>query len=293
MTEWYYADSSHQQQGPVTAQEICALYLKSVLHDQTMVWREGLDSWQPLESQKTALNLVTTPPPVTGGIDLRQDIHAIETGTAPLPGTHAGIYAQVATPSTVDTSYVVYAGFWKRVAAYLIDYIVLVIPGCIVGGITGLALGLLGGDSEATELLSSLISGLLGMVISLLYYAWFHASESGATLGKKAVGIKVVRLDGQRISFARAVGRYFATIISSLILCIGYLMAAFTERKQTLHDMICDTVVVDQWAFTENADQQNEQLGTVTVVTLVVGGLLIGLGILLLFGAMMAAIAAA
>lgn len=68
-------------------------------------------------------------------------------------------------------------------------------------------------------------------------------------------------------------GRYFATFVSTLTLMIGYLMAAFTERKQALHDLMCDTVVVDKWAFTENAHLQNRELGTVTIVILVLAGL--------------------
>src|SRR3546814_11845536 len=85
---------------------------------------------------------------------------------------------------------------------------------------------------------------------------------------------------------------YFGMMLSGLILGIGFLMAAFTERKQALHDMICDTVVVDQWAFTAHPDQQREELGTVAWVVLVLGGLLF-VGMVLLAFAGLAAIAAA
>jgi uncharacterized RDD family membrane protein YckC len=71
-----------------------------------------------------------------------------------------------------------------------------------------------------------------------------ESSSWQATLGKKAVGIVVTDLDGNRISFARAFGRYFAKLISLITLCIGYMMAGFTEKKQCLHDMICGTLVV-------------------------------------------------
>src|SRR3546814_1500810 len=81
-----------------------------------------------------------------------------------------------------------------------------------------------------------------------------------------AIGIKVVRSDGPGCGFWRGFARYFASILSAILLCIGYLMVAFTERKQALHDMICDTVVVDQWAFTAHPDQQREELGTVAWV---------------------------
>jgi len=83
-----------------------------------------------------------------------------------------------------------------------------------------------------------------------------------------------VRGDGEAISLARGVGRYFALILSSLLLGIGLLMAAFTQRKQALHDLICDTLVVDKWAFTEHPEWQKPELGTVTVVVLVIFGLM-------------------
>jgi uncharacterized RDD family membrane protein YckC len=71
-----------------------------------------------------------------------------------------------------------------------------------------------------------------------------ESSAWQGTLGKKALGLTVTDLEGRRISFGRATGRYFAKIISTLILCIGYMMAGFTERKQALHDMIAGTLVL-------------------------------------------------
>jgi len=121
---------------------------------------------------------------------------------------------------------------------------------------------------------TQLISGLAGLFIAAAYYGWFHASRGGATLGKMAIGIKVVRGNGDRLTLGRSIGRYFATILSGLTLCIGYLMAAFTERKQGLHDLICDTVVVDRWAYTDQPQLQRREMGTVTIVILVLGGLL-------------------
>src|SRR4029077_16530876 len=75
-------------------------------------------------------------------------------------------------------------------------------------------------------------------VLWLLYYALMESSPLQATLGKMALSIKVTEIAGQRISFLRALGRNLAKIISGFILLIGYIMAAFTERKQALHDII-------------------------------------------------------
>ena len=72
----------------------------------------------------------------------------------------------------------------------------------------------------------------------------FFLGKFGATPGKMACKLKVVRPDGERISYARALGRHFAEMLSGIILYIGYIMAAFDEEKRTLHDRICDTRVI-------------------------------------------------
>jgi uncharacterized RDD family membrane protein YckC len=176
---------------------------------------------------------------------------------------------------------VVYAGFWKRFAAYCIDYVVVtaityavMIPVAVIGAI-GIGASASGDNPVASGVGIALVGlgYLIAILLPLLYFVWMHSSRHQATLGKLAVGIKVVRTDGTRIGFWRAFGRIFATILSTLILFIGWLMAGFTERKQALHDMVCDTLVVDKWAFTEHPEWQQEGLGTVTIVILVLAGL--------------------
>ena len=76
-----------------------------------------------------------------------------------------------------------------------------------------------------------------------LYFALMESSTRQATLGKMALDMKVTDDEGNRISFGRATGRYFAKILSALILLIGFIMVAFTDRKRGLHDMIAGTLV--------------------------------------------------
>jgi uncharacterized RDD family membrane protein YckC len=87
-----------------------------------------------------------------------------------------------------------------------------------------------------------------GFVVSLcgpwLYEAFMLSSEWQATVGKRAMSIVVTGLDGGRISFARATARHFSKYISAFILFIGFIMVAFTAKKQALHDMIAETLVV-------------------------------------------------
>ncbi|MDR6842074.1 RDD family protein [Pseudoxanthomonas sacheonensis] len=168
-------------------------------------------------------------------------------------------------PATRDED-VVYAGFWKRTAAAIVDGILI----WIIGSFGGEALGTLLGDlAGGSKLAVAMMVLLVTLTLQVCYYAFFHASFNAATPGKMLIGIKVVRGDGDNISFLRAVARYFATIPSGILLGIGYLMAGFTARKQALHDMICDTVVVDKWAFTGQPEMQRHELGTATVVVLV------------------------
>lgn len=131
-----------------------------------------------------------------------------------------------------------YGGFWIRVVAALIDGIVLSIAFGVIGAVSGL--DFFSSDPEYFD--SRAVA--LQVVINWLYEALLTSSERGATLGKMAVGLRVVTEQGKRISFLRATGRYFAKYVSALILGIGFLMVAFTDRKRGLHDMIAGTLVI-------------------------------------------------
>jgi hypothetical protein len=76
-----------------------------------------------------------------------------------------------------------------------------------------------------------------------LYHASLESSEWQATLGKKAVGLAVTDCNGAGISFGKATGRHFGHLISALTLTMGYLMVAFTEKKQALHDIMAGTAI--------------------------------------------------
>ena len=141
-----------------------------------------------------------------------------------------------------------YAGFWRRVGAYIIDAILLNIVASIITSELGIDNGMgavMSGDPEAIAAASSVASTgtLLNVVIALAYFAGMESSSWQATLGKKVLGMVVTDLDGNRISLPRAIGRYFAKILSAIILLIGFIMVAFTEKKQGLHDMIAGTLV--------------------------------------------------
>ena len=133
---------------------------------------------------------------------------------------------------------VAYGGFWIRVLAYLIDGILLT----IVYGIVARLLGIDIFESDWRHY--DPMGNLLSLVIGWLYFALLESSERGATVGKMAMGLRVVTSDGQRLSFMNATGRYFAKILSAIILCIGFIMVAFTDKTRGLHDIIAGTLVI-------------------------------------------------
>jgi uncharacterized RDD family membrane protein YckC len=138
-------------------------------------------------------------------------------------------------------------GFWIRLAAYAIDYVILSAAGLIIVPLAlgmGLGIGSALGNGSAGFLVGYAFAYLLAFAGGWLYFALMESSSKQATLGKLAVGIKVTDANGNRLSFWRATGRFFAKILSGLALGIGYLMIAFTKNKQGLHDMIAGTIVV-------------------------------------------------
>jgi uncharacterized RDD family membrane protein YckC len=165
-----------------------------------------------------------------------------------------------------------YAGFWKRFLAYLIDSIILgfismilLVPIWIIFGLSifsldgidnyddfvNTAVNIQHYDDEFSIAIFSVLFltiiaiAIFSTIISWLYFALMESSAKQATLGKMALGIKVTDMLGNRITFGRATGRYFSKILSGLILYIGYIMIAFTDKKQGLHDMIANTLVIN------------------------------------------------
>ncbi|HTG20364.1 MAG TPA: RDD family protein [Reyranella sp.] len=138
----------------------------------------------------------------------------------------------------VGPDHVAYGGFWIRVVAYIIDGILLTIVCGVVDRLLGI--NILATDWDHYDPLANVIS----LVIGWLYFALLESSERGATVGKMVMGLRVVTSDGRRLSFMNATGRYFAKILSAIILCIGFIMVAFTDKKRGLHDIIAGTLVI-------------------------------------------------
>ena len=141
----------------------------------------------------------------------------------PVPPQHGATAAGYgAAPYAAVTPY---AGFWMRVGACLVDGLILCIPTFVIG-------------------LVPILGAIADIIGVWLYFALQESSVYQATLGKRALQIYVTDIYGRRLSFARATGRHFAKFISFITLCIGYIIAAFSERKQGLHDLMAETLVL-------------------------------------------------
>ncbi len=138
-----------------------------------------------------------------------------------------------------------YGGFWKRFLALFLDAIIVGICLSMVSFAVRLGYGASSGTAEETEVLGSFID-IIKIILTWLYFALMESSRQQATLGKQAMGIIVTDLNGKKINFGRATGRYFGKFLSTIILMLGYIMAAFTQNKQALHDMLARTLVLSR-----------------------------------------------
>ena len=120
-----------------------------------------------------------------------------------------------------------YAGFWYRVLAYIVDFIILSIVGWIITIVTIIAFPL---------------GIILNILLSWLYFVVLQSSKSQATFGMRVCGIKIYDEQLKRASFWRLTGRLYSCTLSALILFIGFFMIGFTERKQGLHDIVARTI---------------------------------------------------
>jgi uncharacterized RDD family membrane protein YckC len=148
-------------------------------------------------------------------------------------------------------AHMIYAGFWYRFLAWLIDIVILgTVQGILAAVVLMTSAAFVFRGSHFSDPSLWLFIGAYGVIflinaiLSLLYFAWSESSHWQGTLGKLAIGLKVTDADGDRISFLRALSRYFAHIITNMTFGIGYLLNVFTSRQQTLHDLVAGTLVV-------------------------------------------------
>jgi uncharacterized RDD family membrane protein YckC/Tfp pilus assembly major pilin PilA len=228
MSEYWIARQGNKH-GPFPEDQVRRNYASGRVLPTDLVWTEGMADWKAASQVFGAAPPRPAPP--------AQPARPAQ----PAPTPYQPPAAVVRDEGDSDLGgEVTYAGFWVRFGAVIIDTFIVYIITFLAGAVVGLLFAAIGGPGWATG-----VAMICGVVGAFLYFTLMESSERGATLGKRVFRLRVVTAEGnERISFARAVGRYFARFVSIIVLYIGYLMQPFTRRKQALHDLICGTAVV-------------------------------------------------
>jgi len=230
---WYYSSGTNQN-GPLSDAEFNQLIQTGAISPDTLIWTETMPDWQPLSVVRPnlAANIQANPAvPTVGGVAVGHQFkdRAVQ---------------QMREGGSRNLDQATYAGFWIRFGAVLIDGILLFVVQLIIGVFFGLAFAKSLNEGGHAVDVAGIFVNIISIVGAWLYEALMVSSSTQATLGKMALNLKVVDVNGQRLGFGRATGRHFAKMISSLILAIGYIMAAFDPEKRALHDRIAGTRVI-------------------------------------------------
>jgi uncharacterized RDD family membrane protein YckC len=240
LAQWYYTQYG-QQAGPVDEAQLKALVTAGHVGPADMAWKDGMANWQAVSSLPDLAGQIASQPAGASG----QYPQQANPGVYPQPAYTAANPAAVNYYTPEAPATVGYAGFWMRCAAWIIDYLIVGIPMIIFGFVVGLGLGAAGMNMNDPSVALGMQSlNLVSIVVFWLYWALQESSARQATVGKRVLGLRVVDMNGQRITFGRASGRFFGKIVSGIICAVGYMMAGFTERKQALHDIMASTLVI-------------------------------------------------
>jgi len=236
--EWYYTQNN-EQRGPVSEAELVALNRAGTVTEETLVWHEGWSDWRKFAQAN--LSAVLVPEGTAACVECGKIFptsEMLQYEGSWVCGTCKPLFFQKIREGVPIAGEMHYAGFWIRFAALFVDGIILNILNIPVR----MAIGFTSSDRQVHWRIFFL-SLTLSMAIGAAYDIFF-VGRFGATPGKMAFRLRIVRPDGGKISYARACGRYFGKLLSSFTLLIGYIMAAFDEQKRALHDRVCDTRVI-------------------------------------------------
>jgi uncharacterized RDD family membrane protein YckC len=250
---WFYAVDD-ESTGPLAEEAFQAKVADGTITADTMVWHEGMTDWLAYSSIPAGL------PAELADLVVEQEdsgeAQCCECDTAfavddmiHYEGAYvcAGcktVFFQRLQEGAALPGVVEYGGFWIRFGAKLIDGLILgavsMLFSSVSSSITGAAFA---NGSSSAMIAVQMVQMVIQMVIGLSYTVFF-LGRFAATPGKMVCKLKVIRSDGAKITYPRAVGRHFAEMLSGLLLNIGYLIAAFDDEKRAMHDHMCDTRVI-------------------------------------------------
>ena len=252
--KWYYV-AGGDRLGPFEDAEFLKLADDATITDSTLVWNKSMENWQPYETiaavEDNVPDIIETPagemsessaptyPCSECGNSFPED-ELIRFENSNVCAKCKPAFVQKIREG-VAVSSVIYAGFWIRVGAKIIDGLVLLVVNSVMGLLVG-ALSYSSQDPSEMVATNLALSGLQ-MCVAAGYSCWFLGKFS-ATPGKMVCGLTVITGDHNKVSYLQGFGRYFGEILSSIILGIGYIMVAFDSEKRGLHDRVCNTRVV-------------------------------------------------
>jgi len=245
---WYYLIGS-QPTGPVEEPEIDRLFNHGTITLGTRVWRQGLQTWKTFAEafNRAAVSCFKCKRLYSPDLSVRY-------GSLSLCQDCKDIFFQQIKEGLSPETNGIYGGFWIRAGAYLIDQIALFLVRlpfeiAMRAYVFWETFHLASGPSPQPfwqsrgVLVAYGLYFIILLAISLSYFVFF-VGRYGATPGKMALKLRIVRSDLSKVSYLRALGRYFAQGLSGMLLYIGYIMAGFDSEKRALHDYLCDTRVI-------------------------------------------------
>jgi len=265
-----------RQAGPVPEETLLALIREGMVRLDTLVWREGMEQWKALR------DLGDAEPPFLGAVQaaLAKAVAEDQASSTPPGGLLSGegqalcaecrrvlstgdmipfgeqwvcadckpLFFQRIREGVQPVPVLRYAGFWIRFAAMLLDFVFILVLWIVISFCLSFAAPfMVRGRQPPYYLAEFLISMFLPLFLFLgipVLYRTLLVGRFGATLGKMACGLRVVRPDGTKVGTGRAFVRYFAEWISWILFFMGYIIVAFDDQKRALHDHICSTRVV-------------------------------------------------
>ena len=243
MAKWYYL-KGEERLGPFEQPAFDELVRQGTIAPETLVWRDGMADWQsygqagqaPSAEQMAGDHVACVE---CGSVFLKEDVISFQ-GNYVCANCKPTLMAKI-TQGVERAAELNYAGFWIRFGAKFLDWLIIGIP------MEFLRYSLFGIESlfEPETTPGELLFDLFNLSVAICY-TWLLTWKFGGTLGKLAIGLRVVTANGESISLGRSLGRTLAEILSAITLLIGYIIAAFDSEKRTLHDHICGTRVIRQ-----------------------------------------------
>lgn len=239
---WYFVDNE-EKVGPLEDAEFHELVSRGRIANDTLVWQKGMREWEPYEDVmviKISVQIPEAAPESESAAEFSP-----ESLLAPLPEDASDLGNTRAMPGAPVSMH--YAGFWSRFMARMIDSFIVGAIFAVLGVGMAVVLGSMAASDPQAGQGAAVVIALLFNVMALgfpIVYSAFFVARSGATPGKMAMGLKVVRPNGYDVSTGQAWGRAFADLLSQMTMCLGYLLVVFDEEKRALHDHVCGTRVI-------------------------------------------------